>query len=100
MRLLVGKPMKITVLRKDAAKEETIEAPAGGFEFEDTIHGTTDPKTPNEPSNVTPLDEAPPQLVGHTPHEDRDPFDYHRRMKLLKGKPVVLQVKRGKASTP
>ncbi len=95
MRRLVGEPMTLAVLRKENGAIEEIKVAAEGFEFEDAVYATTDPQTPDEPFKIKPLDPAPPQLVGHTANEDRCPFDFQRRMKVLAGMPVVLQVKRG-----
>jgi regulator of sigma E protease len=83
-------PLWLRVQRAGAATEEQVELPAGGFDFGDEIVGTTDPKTPDEPFNVTPL----PQDPGH---EDKaaDPFAFRSRMIQFAGKPVVIQVRRG-----
>jgi len=44
MRKLVGKPMKISVLRKGATEAKEITVAVGGFDFEDAVYGTTDPE--------------------------------------------------------
>jgi membrane-associated protease RseP (regulator of RpoE activity) len=130
MRKLVGKPMTLIVRHGGDAETETeVSLPPVGFEFQDAVVGTTDPATPavvsaslvgsavgtpflsaglvacrtmspDDTLNVTPLEPAPPQLVGDSAHEDRDPFDFRRRMRALAGKPVVLQVKRAGVADP
>jgi regulator of sigma E protease len=72
-------------------KTKDVTVPAEGFEFGDSIVGATDPKTPDQPFNVTPLPLDPSQ-----PAEEgvADPFAYRKRMKELAGKPLVLRVQR------
>jgi regulator of sigma E protease len=88
LRRLDGRDLVLKVRRKGAGTDElqTVTAPPSGFDFGDTIVATTDPATPDEPFHVTPL----PLDKDRQP----DPLVYHRRMVLLAGKPVVLQVRR------
>jgi regulator of sigma E protease len=98
MRRLAGEPMTLVVRRHETGATEEIKLPAAGFEFEDAVYATTDPQqTPEsyDPFKLKELDRAPPQLVGHTANEDRCPFDFYGRMKVLAAQPIVLQVKRG-----
>jgi regulator of sigma E protease len=57
------------------------------FQFEDEIIGTTDPA---DPRNVTELP-FDPRKAGK---QQRDYFEFHRRMQLLAGQPVTLRVRR------
>jgi regulator of sigma E protease len=100
MRLLVGEPMTLVVRRKGQTEDEKIDVPPHGFEFDDVVVGTTDPATPEETFNVSALARAPAQLVGETKFEVGDPFDLHQRMRVLAGKPAVLEVMRAGGSRP
>jgi regulator of sigma E protease len=96
MQQLGSAKMVLRIRRKAGAAPEDIEVPAKGFAFSDTIIGTTDPATPDHLFNVKELDKAPDYL----PEEDHDPFDFRDRMRLLAGKPVVIQVKRDGFTNP
>jgi regulator of sigma E protease len=62
------------------------------FEYEDTIVGTTDP---DHPDRVLALPRDPRNPDKWQP----DYFEFHRRLKLLAGKPMVIQVLRRGAGT-
>lgn len=59
------------------------------FEYGDRIVATTDPDNPNSLKDL-PLDPRKPNS------DQRDYFEFARRMKLLAGQPVKIQVERGK----
>lgn len=88
-------PLTLTVKRV-VGGEEKVEVPVGGLDWGDTIIGMTDPSTPDEPFHVTPL---PPDPFGDPKRPMADPFEYRRRLYALAGKPLVLQVSRGKEGT-
>jgi regulator of sigma E protease len=92
---LRGKDMVLRVQRAGAkaGAVQTVEVPASGFAFGDSIVGTTDPDTPDEPFRVKELPVDP----NHT-DEAHDPFEFRRRLVLLAGKPMVVQVRRHGAS--
>ena len=76
-----------------AGKEEKISVPASGFDFGDSIVGTTSPLTPDDPFNIEPIALDPNQ----EPKRDLgDPFEFRRRQTLLNGKPMVIEVQRSK----
>ena len=78
-------------VRRQNGEEESIEIPVSGFEFEDTIVGTTDDTPENEPFN--------PFRVKLLPHQGVDDYtEFNRRMENLNGRPVVIQVRRYKAA--
>jgi RIP metalloprotease RseP len=90
MVTLRGSPMTLKVRRKGGAEEET-NFPAAGFKWGDTIVGSSVPATKDyDPFRVSelPLD---PRIKGTTA---RDPFEFFHRMRLLAGKPAIIQVKR------
>jgi regulator of sigma E protease len=78
-------------VRKESAAAEAQPA----FEFGDELVGTTDPADPDNLENVVPL-----PLDPRNPHdpERRDYFEFHRRLELLAGKPMVIQVRRQKSA--
>jgi hypothetical protein len=64
-----------------------------GFHFGDKLVGTTDDSQagrPYDPFDVKPL---PLDPFDET-NENGDPFEFHKRMKRLAGRPVVIQVRR------
>jgi regulator of sigma E protease len=99
MRQAGDEPMTLMVRHggKVEAALEKIEVKAAGFDFGDVIIGTTDPATPDEPFNVTAL---PPDPNQEPKKQAGDPFAFHKRMDLLTGKPVVIQVRREGTSAP
>jgi regulator of sigma E protease len=91
----------IEVRRAGAARgspPERIELKAEGFDFGDSIIGTTDPATPTETFRIKPL----PVLEDKDLTEPRgcDPFEFRKRLKQLAGNPIVLQVLRDKGQMP
>jgi regulator of sigma E protease len=85
--------MTLEVSRADAgqgAPPEKLSVPARGFDWGDTIVGTTDPARPAEPFRV----EALPPYPGNPGADARDPFEFRRRLRELAGRPVVVQVRR------
>jgi regulator of sigma E protease len=101
MRQLTGRPLVLSVRRHGAAPgapAERVDVPAGGFESEDLIVGTTDPDGPGpyDPFRVAAL----PPTPGEGSDAPPDYFTYHRRMKKLAAEPVVLQVRRKGAADP
>ncbi len=66
-----------------------------GFDFGDTIVGTTDPAHPEQPFQIKELPLNPNWDRSLDDHA-RDPFEFRRRLKQLAGKPMVVQVIRDK----
>jgi regulator of sigma E protease len=99
MKKLGTAPLVLEVSRagaKEGAPPETLTAAFHGFDWGDTIVGTTDPAKPASPFEVAAL----PPYSGNPSGEARDPFEFRRRMKELAGRPVVVQVRRhGAAAT-
>jgi len=98
LELLAGKPMTVLVQRRERGAEippEAIRLPAQGFQFDDQIIGTTDPEgTPFNPHVVKELAKDPYDAdKGYY-----DYFDFQRRMRLLAGNPIIVQVRRHGAS--
>jgi regulator of sigma E protease len=91
-RLMQSKTQPFQLIVRRGEKNQTLDVPVGGFDFEDFIVSTTDPKTPEQPYNLLdlPLDPTRPSTDGLT-----DPFEFRERMTRLAGKPVVLGVRRG-----
>jgi regulator of sigma E protease len=88
-------PLWLQVRRAGASGSEWLEVPAVGFDFGDEILGTTDPRTPDEPFNVTPL---PPDPTAEPDKPAGDPFAFRHRLADLAGKPMVIQVRRDGAA--
>lgn len=96
METAADKPLSIEVAAGgDKGKSRTVDVPAVGFQFGDRIVATTDPATPDQPYNVSPLPVDPEQGPGSGL---RDPFVFRTRMTQLAGKPIVIQVQRAEAS--
>jgi regulator of sigma E protease len=91
---LAGEPLKLTV-RRDG-KEVEVVLPPSGFDFEDVLVGTTDPATPDETFRIKELPLDPNNPGG----QNRDPFEFRRRLRLLAGLPMVVQVQRAGAAEP
>jgi regulator of sigma E protease len=98
MRKLGDAELVLEVVRDGPARAEQPESqrilPGSGFEFDDTIVGTTDPDTPDRPWNLKALPLDPTDPTG----QRYDYFAFHDRMRKLAGKPAVLQVRPAKAS--
>jgi membrane-associated protease RseP (regulator of RpoE activity) len=95
--LLADKTVKVSVRRAGADKDETIELkPGSGFEYEDEIVGTSDPKADN-PFRIAPLDKDPRDPKGR----QLDYFEFLDRLDRMAARPVVIQVRRkGPAGAP
>jgi regulator of sigma E protease len=94
LRKLGDAELSLKVVRNGSAEPETLTVQPGcGFEFDDSIVGTTDPDTPEKPWNLKPLPLDPTDST----HERHDYFAYRERLRKLVGKPVVLQVRRAAA---
>jgi regulator of sigma E protease len=104
MQILGDRPLVLEVRRASGAEAnpekvagagplEKLEVPAGGFEFGDTIVGTTDPASPTEPFRVKALPPAP-LYAPNDSESGADPFEFRRRLKQLAGQPMVIQVRR------
>lgn len=99
LRALKEGPLELYVLPRGAAEGQEpkkVVVPNEGFEFGDRIVGTTDPDTPEEPFNIKalPPDVLLPRDNSKRKEEACDPFEFTKRMKLLAGKPAVIQVVR------
>jgi regulator of sigma E protease len=93
LRKLGNGPLVLEVHRAGSpagAAPETVTVPSGGFEFDDTIVGTTDPEHPQDPWRIAPLPLDRPQE--NQQHHDYSVF--RARMRQLAGKPLVVQVVR------
>lgn len=89
----LGKAELVVEVRSAAGGVTTKKFPAVGFEFGDNLVGSTDPATPDKPFNVKPL----PLDLERDPKEHAcSAYDFRNRMKLLAGKPAVVQVIRDK----
>jgi membrane-associated protease RseP (regulator of RpoE activity) len=88
-----GAPITVEVRHVDA-RSEMIELGASGFDYGDLIVGTTDPeqKEGYDPYKTNRLEDDPKERNPEPGHPDF--FEFSRRMELLAGKPVVLQVRR------
>ncbi|MFM7151128.1 MAG: site-2 protease family protein [Gemmataceae bacterium] len=97
MELLGDSPLSLLVAvqgnRNDVKK---LEVSRKGFEFGDSIVGTTDPKNPDKPFQIKPLSADP----FNSKNESKNPFEFRSRMHSLAGKPVVVQVARKGESKP
>ncbi len=91
---LAGKPMTVEIRHASGDAEKKALA-AQGFEYGDRIVGTT---AANQSGDYDPYAVAslPPDPRPGSDHPDF--FEYHRRLQLLAGKPIVLQVRREGAS--
>jgi RIP metalloprotease RseP len=88
---LAGKPIHVTIKRRDGKDEELTLQP-GPFQFDDDIIATSDADESNHPYD--------PYRIKDLPVDKRDPegknldyFEFNRRMKRLDGKPVVIRVR-------
>jgi membrane-associated protease RseP (regulator of RpoE activity) len=102
MRELDNRPLVLEVRRAGAqagAPLEKVEVPARGFDFDDTIVGTTDPRFPHEPFRVKALPPAPPYAPTEDGEPGCDPFEFRRRLRQLAGLPIVIQVRRHDAGS-
>jgi regulator of sigma E protease len=78
-------------VRGAGGKTRDVEVAGAGFEFGDSVEGTTDPATPDDPYNIAPLPPDPSQPSRPT---FRNAFALRDRMRQLAGKPMVFQVRR------
>ena len=87
------KGVELEVRRAGKAAPEKVSVPPVGFDFGDSIVGTTDPTTPGDPYNLKPL----PVSAGRgTKRPVVDVFEYRSRLAALSGEPIVVQVRRAK----
>jgi regulator of sigma E protease len=96
-RLFADNPDKmidLNVRRAGKVATEKVAVPAVGFDFGDAILGTTNPATPDEPFDIAPL---PTSTGKGTKRAIVDVFEYRKRLVVLAGKPIVLQVRRAKS---
>jgi regulator of sigma E protease len=85
---LAGKPVRVKVRRAGANQDETLTLEPG-FQFEDQIVGTSDPKADN-PFQTSPLPKDPRDLQGR----HLDYLEFLDRLDRMVAKPVVIQVRR------
>src|SRR5439155_19132448 len=78
-------------VRKESAAAEA-QPP---FEFGDEIIGTTDPAEPDNLKKILPL---PPDPRTPDNPEHLDYFEFQKRLRLLAGRKMVIQVRRPKTS--
>lgn len=89
----IGFPVELKLPRPRDRKDNPLPVVVGSpaaqaqppFEFGDIIVGTTDPGNPKQVTRLPPDPRNPEQL---------DYFDYQRRLRLLAGKPMIVQVRR------
>lgn len=86
---LAGTDVRLRVRRAGSDQEETVTLPAVGFEYGDSIVGTSDPDAA-DPLATRPLPPDPrdPQ------HRHLDYFELLSRLRRLEGRPMVVQVRR------
>jgi regulator of sigma E protease len=98
----IGSTPSLTLLHKNGKSVPSVhrDSPAAKagppFEPGDTIVGTTDPDASGisyDPNRVKPLPSDPRR----PDHPQPDYFEFRRRLELLIGKPIVIQVRRQKA---
>jgi RIP metalloprotease RseP len=95
MRRLAGEPMTLEVRRKGRTESDTVELPAEGFELGDASVGTSDLPASRKPAGYDPLQVVElPRDPRIEDSDQRDPFVFRHRMRLLAGEPVLMQVKR------
>jgi regulator of sigma E protease len=78
-------------VRKESAAAEANPP----FEFGDEILGTTDPADPDNLEKILPL---PADARNAQNSGLRDYYEFHKRLQLLAGKKMVIQVRRAKSS--
>jgi regulator of sigma E protease len=92
--VLVGKPVKVKVRRAGKEEEVTLE-PGSGFQFGDTIVGTTDPEENAPGAGYNPFKTAKLRMDPRDPQgRHRDYFQFLEWLNRLAGQPVVIQVQR------
>ncbi len=78
----------LKVKRGGKEPEVEVRVPFKGFEPDDVLTGTTDPDDADHPFHVAVL-KARPGASG-----EYDPYDFHKRMTQLAGRPAVVEVQR------
>ncbi|HEY1861372.1 MAG TPA: site-2 protease family protein [Gemmataceae bacterium] len=96
---LIDKPVNVRVESADGKKEER-ELPAGVFQFDDEIIGTTDASPGNQPYDPYRLSDLPKDLFRDPDGKTYNYFEYSNRLHRLAGKPVVLRIRRAHAKDP
>jgi regulator of sigma E protease len=94
MQKLGSKPLVLEVVQtngKADAKPRRIEVEAVGFDYGDSIVGTTDPANPDQTFKIKPL---PPSPSRTDKNDDCDLYEFRKRLRELAGKPIVVQVLR------
>jgi regulator of sigma E protease len=93
LRRLVDLPL-ILLVKRDTGQQERITVPPIGFEFEDSIVGTSDDEAVSPfQVKLLPMDARDPQ------GQHRDYFEFLKRMKRLQDRPAVIQVRRKKEAS-
>jgi membrane-associated protease RseP (regulator of RpoE activity) len=98
LRRLEGKKFVIRVkpIQSAADKEaDEREVPVEGFQFNDTIVGSTKPQDDRGPRYNPFLVEALPHDQRHPSDDHCDPFAFRDRERRLAGLPMIVQVRRG-----
>jgi membrane-associated protease RseP (regulator of RpoE activity) len=96
-RRLAGKPLVIHVRRQGAAggaEPEALTLTADGFSYDDVIVGTTDAGAENTPYSPFRVLALPYEDLENGAGRRYDYFEFMRRVQLLAGRPVVVQVRR------
>jgi regulator of sigma E protease len=89
-------PAQFKKIRRFPVKQESAASEANPpFEFGDEILGTTDPAEPENLEKILPLP-VDPRTPGDPNHLDY--FEFRRRLLLLAGRPMVIQVRRAGSS--
>jgi regulator of sigma E protease len=91
---LADKTVQVKVRRATGGEETLTLEPSSGFQFSDTIVGTSDPESDN-PFKTLDLEKDPRDPQG----KNLDYFQFLRRLSQMTDRPVVLQVHR-KGSAP
>jgi membrane-associated protease RseP (regulator of RpoE activity) len=98
VRKLAGRKLVLRVQPADkGTKPQEREVPAEGFTFGDAIVGTS--RVPSTMASYDPMDlDELPKDPRKPDTDHRDPFEFHRRLVRLVGRPMVIQVRRANAS--
>jgi regulator of sigma E protease len=95
-QLFYDHPSDLITLRvRRAGTPVEVPLPPQGFDFDDDLIATTDPTTPD---NAFKLLDLPLVTLPGIDQQRRDAFEYRRRLRVLAGKPLVIQVERAQAT--
>lgn len=86
----------VEILRDGQDKPVRMEIPLGGFTWEDKIVRTT---ASSQPEQLYRLESLPLDPSGSGEEQFGDFFEFRRRLRLLAGKPMVIEVERKEKST-